>query len=178
MPGSCSACMEVASVADLMAIMDGLKAEHSQASAQYSKLQQQEKLQNLIRRQMDQMVKLGDTITQEDLIKASGKLVTGGMDAVAVAGLLAQMPPDGEALQAWVAQHDQMLQQRAQQLQPVIAAARHQMGISALHLLQAHAVAGRVQPAVPSGNDMIGPANAAAGAGPTNPLMGAPSSAN
>lgn len=163
-----------------MDILQGLQGEHSQASAQYAKLQQQQKMQQLVRGQMDSLVGLGDTISQDDVIKASGRLVTGGMDAVAVAGLLAQMPPDGEALQAWVGKTDQVLQQRQQQLAPQLALARHQMGVSALHLLQAHSLASRAMP-VPQGNDMVGPANAAAGSPGSpalNPLSGGPTSAN
>jgi len=43
-----------------------------------------------------------------------------------MASILADMPPEGEALQAWVTQHDQQIAQREQQLSKVQGLVRHE----------------------------------------------------
>ena len=144
----------------------GMAAEHDNLAAKYGKASEARDTLDKVREQMDSLVKLGDSITPEDVIKSAGALVGAGLEPNAMASLLADMPEGGEALQAWIKQHDQDVTQREQQLDQVHGAIRHQLGASALRLLMAHSAAGAMQ--APGPLSPQGPASAPAG----NPLGG------
>jgi len=134
---------------------------HDVASARLDKLDAAGALLGKVRAELDSLVKMGDTVSQDDVIKSSGKLVAAGLAPMAVAGLLADMPSGtgGEALQSWVRQHDMQVQQREQQLQQVHAQARHQAAIAGFQLLAGHSVLehlGQLQnPAPPQTNGLM-----------------------
>jgi hypothetical protein len=127
-------------------LLAGLDQEHSQASAQHSKISDVGKMLDATRREMDALAAMGDAVTPADVIAGAGKLVAAGADPKALSAMMAgdpasglpPMPSGGEALAAWVKQQDQFVQQKEQQFQPVVAQTRHQMGVSALTLLAAH----------------------------------------
>lgn len=93
--------------------------------------------------------------------------------------MLSDMPEGGEALGQWVAMHDQGVKEMEQRAGGMVGAARHQMGLSAAHVLMGHggpgggaggAVAGARGVALPmrgtDGGPMgIGPLAGTAGAG-------------
>ena len=118
----------------LLAYMD---QAHQQTAAQWGKLKEANARITTARGTLDSLVKLGDTVTQEDVVKGAGRLIGAGMGAEAVAGLLSEMPPDGEALQGWVMQQDQGLRQREQQLAQAKQLVGFKMGASALQVLAA-----------------------------------------
>lgn len=111
---------------------------HQQQSAFFSKLQTAKETLGAVRKEMDALLALGDTVTPSDVVKMGGGLVAAGLTPKAVAGLLADMPQGGEALQAWVKGHDQDVTSREQQLEQVMQQTQHQMGTSALSILSAH----------------------------------------
>lgn len=121
-------------------MMAGLEKDHHLAAARYQKLAQARKLLDSVREQMDELAKMGDVVTTEDVVKAAGKLVAEGLTPVAMASLLADMPADGPALAGWVAKHDQEVNQREAQLAPVLKLARHEMGTAALRTIAAHSL--------------------------------------
>ncbi len=127
-----------------------LAAVHDQAKATYDKLQESDGRLRAVRTQLDSLTKLGDMVSQEDVVKAAGHLVGSGLGAAALAGLLSEMPADGEALQAWVQQQDQAVGQREAMASQQLALARHQMGVAALRQLIGHAAA-------PHGDELAGP---------------------
>ena len=123
--------------------------------------------------QLDQLAKLGDNVTTEDVIKAGGGLVAAGLTPKAVAGLMATLPQGGgEALAGWVQQHEQMLEQQEQQNQQMHQMAAHQMGVSAIHALASHAHEAQKAQA-PQAPKSMPPAAAPAATAPaaSNPLM-------
>ena len=124
-------------------------------SAKYDKLTSARSTLDKVRVEMDSLVKLGDSVTPEDVIKAAGGLVAAGLEPAAVASLLGDMPEGGQALQAWVAQHDQDVQQREAQLNQVHRAVRHQMGATAMRTLMMNAAHQAMQPP-----EALGPAQA------------------
>lgn len=140
-----------------------------QAAARFSKMKEATAKLAVVRKELDGLSALGDTVTQDDIVKASSSLVAAGLGAVQVAGLLADMPDGGPALQAWVQQHDQQTRVREQQAEQALAITRHEMGLTALrHIIGASAEGQQQQqqaqppsPASPSSNPLsLGAANA------------------
>jgi hypothetical protein len=127
------------------AFLSALGDAHGQSRARFNKLTEADARLGAVRSALDSLVKLGDTVSQEDVVKAAGGLVGAGLSAPAIASMLADMPPDGEALQGWIAQQDQGVKQREAQLKAVTGMAQHQMGVEALRALIGHAAVGHAQ---------------------------------
>lgn len=147
-------------------VLKYMKAQMDQSAAHVGKLKEAEGRATVIRQALDKLTALGDTVTPEDVTKQSSKLVAAGMGAEEVAGLLADMPTGPEALQGWVAQHDQALRANEAQLGQALAVARHQLGVQALHHIGAVGMVNHgLQQASPMTAPLAGPSN--------NPLTGA-----
>lgn len=144
---------------------------HSANKQQFEKLDSSKQTLERVRAQIDQLAKLGDSVTTEDIIKAGGGLVAAGLTPKAVAGLMATLPQGGgEALAGWVQQHEQVLEQQEQQNKQMHQLAAHQMGVSAIHALASHAH--EAQGAQAPQASMAKPMPAAAAPAPaSNPLM-------
>jgi hypothetical protein len=150
-------------------LMEHLEGNHAELKAKFDKLQAAGKLLSSVRSELDQLSALGDMVSADDVMKSSSKLVAAGMSAGAVAGLLADMPPDGPGLQEWVTLHDQGVKQREAQLEQVRANVQHELGVGAMKVLTAHAL-GPKAPDAMAPDPGQGPGNA-----PANPLsLGAP----
>lgn len=136
-----------------------LDLAHGQARGQFDALAKAKGTLDKIRAELTQLASLGDSVTEEDVIKSAGKLVAHGIAPVAMAGVLSGMPPSGgQALAGWVQQQAQAMEAKEAQLVPMLETARHGLGVMAMHSLVAHAAEARQAPGpLPSG--------------PTNPLM-------
>jgi hypothetical protein len=108
------------------------------AAAQYEKMKEASKKLTVAQTQLDGLVALADTVSQDDVVKAASRLVAAGVGAVQVATLLADMPPDGQALQGWVAAQDQKIGKAAAQAKVALALTRHQMGVAAMRSVIGH----------------------------------------
>ena len=153
--------------------MAALAAHHGSAKAKFDKLSEASALSGKVTKELADLVSLGDTVTQDDVVASAGKLVADGLNPLEVASLLADMPPGGEALQAWVASHAQAAAAQAQTLDVHHKIARHDMGMAALRELTGHAVIPGLQsPAqggdVASGGETQGPQANPLGAGGPN----------
>lgn len=149
---------------------DELRQAHDTSKAQFGKLAEARGMLDRARVELESLGKLGDMITQEDVIKGAGKLVAAGLSPMALAKLLSDMPEKSEPLAAWVQGHAQQLAAREAQLDPVLAQARHGLGVTAMRSLLVHQL-------VPQGQ---GPGQMPAGAGVSpaagaNPLSPGPS---
>jgi hypothetical protein len=109
---------------------------------------------------LEELTKLGDTVTLDDVVKVTGDLVAHGLDPSSMAGILADAPEKGEALASWVAQQAQQIAGRQAQLEPVLQSHQHRLGVEALQTLVAEMGVG-AQPQI----NALG-AQAMAGAGP------------
>jgi hypothetical protein len=118
--------------------------------------------------ELQSLVHLGDLVTPEDVVKGAGNLVAHGEDPLQLAGYLADMPPQpGEALADWVGQHAQAMMVNEQKLLQAANAARHQLGVSSLHMLAAHSIRPQGQgPALTPGatDNALAPADTSKGA--------------
>lgn len=91
-----------------------------------------------IQNELDKLLDKGDVVQPDDVIASAGKIVSSGMPAKQMATLLAQMPEQrGEILSGWLKSQSQILQEQIQQLAPIYAVSKHQMGVNALRLLVA-----------------------------------------
>lgn len=138
-------------------VPSGLDQFHGELSAQSGKLGEAAKTLEKVRGVLGKLASQGDAVTAEDVIEGAGQLVAHGLSPMAMASLLADMPEGGQALQGWVQEHLQGLQQREQQLQQVQGQVRHQQSQAALHLLARDHV-GAAQSAM-GGVPSPGPAN-------------------
>lgn len=94
-----------------------------------------------IRKGLERLADKQDMVTMDDVIDEAGKLVTHGIDPMALAGLLADAPQEGggEALGGWVASHAQTAMLAEQRLIQAHNLAMNRTAISAMHMLMAHA---------------------------------------
>lgn len=94
-----------------------------------------------IRKGLERLADKQDIVTIDDVVDEAGKLVAHGIDPVALAGILADAPQEGggEALGGWVASHAQTAAMAEQKLMVEHSVVQHMMGVSAMHLLMAHA---------------------------------------
>lgn len=144
--------------------LPGLVDEMEQTKAQHDKLSGAAGTLAKVRTELDSLVKLGDMVTVEDVIKGAGGLVAAGLEPKAVTGLLADMPQGGEALASWLKAHDADVTAREQQLEQVHSQVRHDMGVKAMRVLAAHGQ-GAAQPM-----PQTQPMSSAPAGGPPNPL--------
>ncbi len=116
---------------------------------------------------LDKLTNLGDVVTEDEIIKTAGTIVgKGWMPANQMAGLLADMPPNGggAALAKWVLGHDIEIKQQLLQVEQLQESVGHQMGVSASHAIR-EALTGQEPPEA-------GPV------GPPNPLTAMPPQGN
>lgn len=142
------------------AMMQHFGGRLEQAQAQYQRMKESQARLVAVRKELDRLVALGDTATSEDLVKAGSGLVACGLQAVAIATLLADAPDSGPELQTWIEQHDAASRQREAQNAQALAVTRHELGSAALRTLMGHGAeqagqAGQAgSPPAPAGNDM------------------------
>lgn len=126
---------------DMNGLLPHMEGSLQQHIAHYDKIQQIAGKAKLMREQLDQLVKLNDTVTNEDLVNAASRLVGKGIGAAEIAGILSEAPEGGEELKGWILQKDMTLRQEEAQLSQMSALSGHNMGVSALRLLGAHSMA-------------------------------------
>lgn len=102
---------------------------------QYAALGKAKQTLSKVRVELDALTKLGDLVTHEDVVKSAGMLVASGLEPKALASLLADMPPEGQALQNWVKQHDEAVRVREAQAEQVHNQIRGQLGQEAMRSL-------------------------------------------
>lgn len=143
--------------AEILAFM---QQGHDQQAARYKKLKEARAMADHVRNGLDVLAAMGDQVSQEDVTKEAAKLVAEGFPAAEAAGFLAEMPENGQALQGWVSQMDQTYRQNEEKLTLMTDLVRHQMGVSAMKVLGAHAMVGHhmQQQAGPAGpQNALGP---------------------
>jgi hypothetical protein len=103
-----------------------------------------------LRKQIDALRKKADLVTQDDAIETSGALVRAGLPASFVAGMLADMPEGGAALQTWVERQSRLLAGDEFMVGTVLRLVRHRMGVEGLKAL------GRMPPPESFGGGALG----------------------
>lgn len=132
--------------------------DHLEAS--FDKLQSAQGMLSKVRNGLDSLVKLADTVTQDDVVKVAGKLVASGMTPEGMASLLSEMPEQPEQLMQWIAQHDQQVNQRIEETNKMADLFAHQMGVEGVKRLLSNGTGGAASPQEPTAQ----PQNALAGA--------------
>lgn len=106
--------------------------------ASYDKLRSGQAMLGKVRNGLDGLMKLGDTVSTEDVVKAAGNLVAAGLTPEGMATLLAEMPEKSEQLQEWIAQHDQDVNKRMADIDKMTDQYRHQLGVEGMQRLLAN----------------------------------------
>lgn len=127
--------------------MQALLADGEAANAKLEKLQGLGELLRKTRQELDGLVKMRDTVTEEDVITAVGKIVAAGGKPMEMASMLADAPfHSKEALQAWIAQKDIGVRQMEKQMQIAEATTRHELANAGLHMMSAQYFADQALP--------------------------------
>lgn len=114
---------------------------HDDGKAQYNKLKKADNQLKALTEGLTRLAKLADTITAEDVVDEAAKIIKHGISSEQMASILADMPADGgEALAGWVKQMLEVVTGNRAKLAPALAAARHQMGVAALHSIIGHQI--------------------------------------
>ena len=124
-------------------MMQYFSALQDHAAARYQRVRQVEANLELVRKELDGLVALGDLVSQDDLTAAATQLVSAGLGAAAVAGVLADAPDGGAALQGWLAQKDLEIRGKEQQMEAAVALTRHEMMLASLRHIIAHSAEGQ-----------------------------------
>lgn len=122
------------------------EAPQTNLLSEYQKLRQAGAMLGAVRQGLDKLTSLADTVTPQDVVTEAGKLVALGLDPVQIAGMLADMPQEGDLLVEWIAQQDGGIRQRQQQLDQMTQAVRHDLGVESMRGLMAHHFANAMPP--------------------------------
>lgn len=131
----------------------------SQAKARFAQTGKALAMVNNYMGTLQKLASMGDAVTEEDIVGGVEQLVSHGGDPMQLAGLLADMPQGGGAINAWLSQHMQQLSQMQQQISAAHEQTRHGVATGALHMLmhdanmnQGQSAAGQLgAPAAPQG---------------------------
>ena len=116
---------------------------HDRLRAAYEKLSELDGQYRRVRGEMDGLVKLGDMVDPDDVVKAAGRLVGHGLGAESIAEIMATMPPNGgQPLAAWVQQQDQRFGVMEQQLAGMKDGIQHQLLVAGVRVLAAEHIIG------------------------------------
>lgn len=123
-----------------------LAMAYTRNKSMYADIGQNLKKLDAIRKSLSDLQDKQDTVTMQDVVSEAGKLVTKGLDPMALAGVLADAPQEGggEALGGWVASHAMQAATAEQQMIQQRNMARLNMAMSATHLMMAHANASKM----------------------------------
>jgi len=151
--------------------------------AQFEDLQHRLGLLDMVKRSLGDLLDKGVALSSQDVTDAAGRLVAGGLKPEAMASLLSQMPDKPEALQQWVQHYAELTEQREEQLESAMTAARHQMGVAGMvtlaGLLDGHAAtggSGNQQPQPSTQPQPAQPSQLSPAAGNATPEPSAPAS--
>ncbi len=118
--------------------MTGLGDEVESARGRFSKMKEAETQAMAILDEMGGLNALGDTVTSQDVVKGFAGIVAAGVPAVTLATILADMPEQGQALQAWVKQQFEHAITAEQKVSQVLNESRHQLLLAGLHHVIGH----------------------------------------
>lgn len=135
----------------------------------YDKLRQAQGKIEVVQNVLGRLMGLGDTVTQEDVIKGASKIVSSGVSPEGMAAMLADMPDKQELLGPWIAQHKATFDKQDAAISQMAGQVRHQMGVEALQ----GAMGGGATPEPPPATSMPSMGNLGPQAGPSaaNSLM-------
>ena len=115
-----------------MDLLDKVRAQYDHISEVSSNL-------SMIGGKLDKLVKLGDVVTEDEIIKTAGEIVGKGlMPADQMAGLLADMPQNGggAALAKWVGVHAQEIAQQMEMVGKLKNDVQYQLGVNGSHVIK------------------------------------------
>ena len=115
-----------------------LEEDFAQAKARFEQLDETREKIDIINSELSALVAKGDAVTGDQVVQGAGRLVARGIDVKGLASLLADMPTsDGEILAGWLKSQAQKLDQASEQIAAPYAIAKHELGVTSLHLLAA-----------------------------------------
>ena len=122
---------------------DPIVAHHEAAKAAHDKVGYAVTQLREARGDLDKLVGMGDSVTDEDVLQSMAKWTANGADPKGLIALMAgnpangqpPMPSGGEALKGWLADHDAQMKQMEQQLNQVHEQTGQQLGTAALRVL-------------------------------------------
>jgi len=106
--------------------------------SQFKQGQQAQQVLDHLRRELDSLMEMGDTVRPEHVIEAAGRLVGHGIGATQIATIMSDMPAQGgEGLASWIRMHDVTVSQAEAQLIQENRLIQHQMAVAGLKSMAA-----------------------------------------
>jgi hypothetical protein len=126
--------------------MTALEQQGKGLQAQYKDGMKAQEVLDHVRKELDELMDMGDVVRPEHVIEAAGRLVGHGFGATQLAQLMSDMPAmGGEGLASWVRMHDMVISQTEQALMQENNKLRYRMGVTGIRMLAEQHIAGRVQ---------------------------------
>jgi hypothetical protein len=117
-----------------------------------------------VRKELDDLMKMGDIIRPEDVIQAAGRLVGHGLGAENLAQLLSDMPTlGGQGLASWIRMHDMTMRATESKLAAETDLYRHRMAIAGFKSLAAIHAEDRIKEGVGAAMNSMGDLGPGAG---------------
>ncbi len=129
------------------------------AEEKFKKISEAASQLGALRRALDKLGALGDTVTTDDLVEAAGDLVANGIPAVQIAATLAEAPEQPAQLQAWVAEQSQKLEPAEAQVAEAKKAAGLALGSAAFKGILVHSAEDHFQKRALANAQFAGRAN-------------------
>src|SRR5215469_16237823 len=108
------------------------------SQSQFKQGQQAQQVLDHLRRELDSLMEMGDTVRPEHVIEAAGRLVGHGIGATQVATIMSDMPAQGgEGLASWIRMHEAVVSQAEMQLIQENRLIQHNMGVAAVSAMAA-----------------------------------------
>jgi len=124
-------------------IHNAIDSHHMALKAQYGKVKEDLRIIDVVRKELDGLVNLGDAVSRDDVIKASGRIVGHGFGSEKMATILAGMPTaDGQPLSEWVRKHDFAARQQEQVSSAIRGQVGHHLAVAGLRSLAANHLSG------------------------------------
>jgi|SRR5215469_3215541 len=106
--------------------------------SQFKQGQQAQQVLDHLRRELDGLMEMGDTVRPEHVIEAAGRLVGHGIGATQVATIMSDMPAQGgEGLASWIRMHEAVVTNAEAQLIKENLLIQHQMAVAGLRSMAA-----------------------------------------
>lgn len=108
------------------------------AKAQFDKVKQASQQIASVRKGLEGLAALQDTVTMDDVVEEAGGLVAAGIPAIQVASTLADVPEQPSQIQAWLQEQLQKLAPQEAQIKAVLDQSGHRLATTALGSVLAH----------------------------------------
>ncbi len=132
-------------------MMKHFNSREDTAAAQFKTIKESKSQIDSVMTEFQKLTELQDTVTSKDVVKGCAGIVAAGVPAIQMASILADMPEQGQELQAWVKKEFDLAVQADQKVVQTMEYLRHQMISAGFQTLIAHSAEAKMMSQPPQG---------------------------